>query len=362
MLLGSVTPSLLGSLQACPLRVDFRLKEPAEYRTGNPSAVLGRVAHAVLDEAVREEAWTGDWRPRLDELWTICLNREISAMRARSDQLADVPADRWPDVQLKRARLNRVFASICDLISEAGPAHEVLTEAALIAASGRIRGRADVIVRSPTLHVIVDYKSGAVAGDDGLPMDDYVTQVQLYGYLEHERVGAWPSAAYLMPFDQAPIRIPITQASATLAGADALRELESFNERAQAGAAQPAKPAPDTCRYCSFAPKCEAFWAACSPDWADRLLATRGTVTRIARGQLPVVGLEIEASGGNLPGTPVRLRQLPLDDHPHLRSASVGDTVAATGLAAEPSRGTFRLMPWGHVGLFKVAGSAGGYG
>jgi CRISPR/Cas system-associated exonuclease Cas4 (RecB family) len=261
----------------------------------------------------------------------------------------DIPPERWPNYEITRARLVRVFTQIAALVAEAGGGSEILAEHSLTAANGRIHGRADLIVRSPRLHVIVDYKTGSVTDHEGQPLADYAAQLLLYAYMEHDRTGSFPSAGYLMPFDDAAIRMEVDATSAKEAGRAAIAELDQFNERALTGAEQPARPAPETCRFCPFSIVCAPFWNYCNASWGGRLLAARGTIVRIARGQLPLVNLEVQVVRGSVAESSLVIRQAALSDFPVLADADSGDEIAIVGLVPEPERGTYRIRPSGRL-------------
>ncbi len=337
---------MFAALKACPLRVDFALRQPNVSTQRSVHAVLGDIAHAVLDSAVREAAWNGEWKARLDQLWISAVEAAVNELNASGDRLGGVDPGRWPDYELKRARLIRVFADISELIGRAGPDAQILTEQILVGAGGRIRGRADLIIQSSLLHVVLDYKTGRVASAGGAVNEDYLVQMQLYGYLEKERSGEWPSEAYLVPFGEPALRLSIQPGLASEMVRSALAELDAFNERAAIGT-QPAHPGPLTCRNCDFATRCGSFWEACNAGWIESVVAARGSVVRVARGQLPVVNVEVSVHAGSIPNSPVLIRQIPFDEFPAAEFAEPGRVAALVGLVEEGSRASYRLRPWG---------------
>ena len=281
-------------------------------------------------------------------MWAAAVASVIGELEAAGDHLGDVDPRRWPEYELRRARVAYVFEDIAHLIERAGPNAEVRTEEKLSGAGGLIRGRADLIVRSDRMHVVVDYKTGHVADAAGVVNPDYVTQVQLYGYLERERSGSWPSEAYLVSFGERTECVPINPVRATAIARSALRELEEFNRRAAYGE-QPARPGPTTCRYCDYAARCGPFWDACTPDWSHAIMAARGTILRVARGERPVVNINIQAEAGSIQPGPMVIRQIAVADFPQAARAHPRQVVAAVGLVTESSRHTYRLQPHGHL-------------
>lgn len=337
---------MFAALKACPLRVEFALGQPTLSTHRSVHAVLGDIAHAVLDSAVQERAWNVKGKGRLDELWVAAVETAVNDLNASGDRLGGLDPRRWPDYELKRARLIRVFADISELIARAGPDAEILTEQVLVGAGGRIRGRADLIIQSKLLHVVLDYKTGRVASAGGAVNEDYLVQMQLYGYLEKERSGTWPSEAYLVPFGEPALRLSIQPGLASEMVRSALAELNAFNQRAAIGK-QPAHPAPSTCRNCDFATQCGSFWEACNSGWIESVVAARGSVLRVARGQLPVVNVEVSVNAGSIANGPVLIRQIPLAEFPAAEFAEPGRVAALVGLVEEGSRDSYRLRPWG---------------
>src|SRR5438105_15098315 len=96
-----LSPATCAALQACPLRLDFMLRRPGSARRRSAFAVLGDVAHAALASAVRERAWEGDWRVRLDELWAAEAAGVAGELKAGGDRLGDIDPRRWPEYELR---------------------------------------------------------------------------------------------------------------------------------------------------------------------------------------------------------------------------------------------------------------------
>src|SRR6202012_762598 len=96
---------------------------------------------------------------------------------------------------------------------------------------GKWVGKPDLAVLGKRVHWIVDYKMGGVLdyGTDA-PKSVYVSQLQLYAVLEHARTGEWPGLAYLLPFKQRTVKVPIDPSSCEELASRLETALAGFNE------------------------------------------------------------------------------------------------------------------------------------
>jgi hypothetical protein len=210
-------------------------------------------------------------------------------------------------------------------------------EHAQSAAGGRIRGRADVIRRSPK-HEIEDYKSGAVfEGDSGELKRAYRMQMLLYAVLEHEESGSWPASASVIPLTGDPVVIEIAPAEAEAARDDALAALAHYNQCVEGtdDAGRLAAPGPEQCRFCEFAAVCPAFWRALNPGWRDGpVVAAAGHILAREASQRGLVALRIDVEAGSIDPGEWTIAGVDPARFPEAVRAEPGSLLAATAVLA----------------------------
>ncbi|HEV7529722.1 MAG TPA: PD-(D/E)XK nuclease family protein [Solirubrobacteraceae bacterium] len=296
--LNSVSPSRLKDLAECPLRVAF--KQHAEKSAAKADAqIIGDSLHVALAECIRLGELVGE-----DAAWLV-EERFVGELERQA------PGREVRGVRVAVARLRRIVARILELTSEAGPGAVTLSEEALNAREGAIHGVVDLIIDSERLHVIVDYKTGRTVDEDGEVIPHFQVQLQLYAVLEHDRSGRWPESGVLLRFGGPPVSVSIESGTCERVADEAVESLVGY--QALTGTVPPANAGEVTCRFCSFAPQCPAFWEAISPSW------TRGAVRgRVARAESSAAGgltVWLEEASGSHDGTVVirRLSDAGLD-------------------------------------------------
>ncbi len=141
-----LSPSSYQVMAACRLRAAFSQMRPGRA-PASTSARLGNICHGVLERMVRDHSlMEPNWERLLDDVWAEEVEREGQASVAASEAERLGPPDRWPDFQLKRARLRKAARRLRGLLVALPARVEILPEEPLQAYDGRLRGRADLII------------------------------------------------------------------------------------------------------------------------------------------------------------------------------------------------------------------------
>lgn len=309
---------------------------PGGHNLRTPAMRLGIVCHQVLDKMVSSRSlWDETWLPELDTVWRESVQGEAGTI--------DV-AERWPNYQLKRARLRRTAGQLHELLVSLPADAVVMPEQAMVALDGRLRGRPDLVVRAANTHRVIDYKTGPGVDRQTLTVRPaYARQLQLYALLEAEVSGHWPDSAHLFPLEGEPVAIAISEDECRQLARDALRLLDLFNETSPGG--QPPTISMETCSVCDYATGCGPFWSVYSAEWAPSFVAIHGMVLAVFTSPLGGVSLEVQSTQASAVAETVHIRNIDPGKHPAALKAEVGAEIAATGLREETSRGTFRLGP-----------------
>jgi CRISPR/Cas system-associated exonuclease Cas4 (RecB family) len=321
--LSSVSPSRFNDLAECALRVTFK-QHAALAATKSDPQLIGDSLHGALAACIKSGEFARADIARLVEARFLGeLEKEAPGREVRGTRVA-------------AARLKKIVARVVDLVAEAGPGAVALSEEPLAARGDALQGVVDLIIESERLHVIVDYKTGRATDDEGEITPHFQIQVQLYAVLEHERSGRWPERAILLRFGGPPLSIDVDPADCEIVADRAVDALAAYN--ALIGTVPPASASEATCRYCSYAPRCPAFWDAISPSWVRG--AVRGRVAWAERSAAGGLTVALTDSTGSYEGTVV-IRRLS-EEQIVLGALPIGAELAVCGVYPD---GDGRLVP-----------------
>lgn len=344
----SISPSSASRLLSCGLKAAFdSAPKPPAAGLKSPPALLGTICHDTLDDAARHLFGPADdeaqWREAFEATWDRRL-KEASSHCA-------IPTDRWPGLNKRKVATRRLALAVT---KEADQGAVFLPEEELTLPGGELKGRADLVVRSP-VHEIRDYKTGPVLDSNDNPRDEYVRQLLLYAVMEAAVFGSWPESVVLVPFRGPEIRMQadIRRAEAERAAQAAIEALHEYNG-AIAKDADPegiASPSPSACRYCDYAPHCAPFWGTADAQWADEgLVAVAGRLSEIRVAQNGGVSLEIQTTAGTLESTAVIITPVDPAEFPGVTEIPAGAIVGATELRPHgpgyARTGTATRMAW----------------
>ena len=342
--LKSVSPSRLYWLLRCPFKVTLDLAAPpAAFREGDATK-LGRCVHLALQRLVDSGSVGQADLPAACERAFAAAVEEVVGPQAL--------AELTPGHHLKRARLLNGARWLAKLLDSAS---STATEVALQSGDARIRGTADLVAETADGPVVIDYKSGiprdAQSGE--ALVDDYVRQIQLYGYLVHEAQRMWPVRGWIVPLDGPPIPVAVDPDVCAAVAKTAREVMTAFN--ADPGRA-PAHPSPASCRFCPHQARCDAFAASCDASWAPALVAVIGRVAAFDSVSTGVVSLVIDVERGSIPADRVGVTRVSPLAFPEVTDIAIGSRVLASGLV--PNFGVermFGLTEWGTFELIEDA-------
>lgn len=310
----------------------------------NPILRLGTICHRVLEYVVTSRVlFDEQWREALEEAWT----REVAAEIEVPEGSPGEDPESWPGYEVKRARLFKIAARLRAKLIEI-PSHQVLTEVKLNGRQSKLRGVADLVIRQPGTHHLVDYKSGRVIDRQTKDVrESYRRQLQLYAVIEKETAGEWPDAAELLPLEGPSVSVSVNPSDCEAVADEAVELLAAYN--ALVPGEQPATVSSETCPVCPFITRCPAFWGQVSPAWESQVLAVRGTVLAVQTTPLGGVSLAVQIAAGSISKDVINVRNIKPRHHPSAEAVRVGDLVSISGLRLESTRGTFSLSDFGDL-------------
>jgi len=287
--------------------------------------------HAVLEQAAKgalRAATEPARKTAFDRAWSAAIALEADAAQQYAQRPWPAP-EKWRGYAMKRALTRRLAAQLSDEQQDA----TFVVEEQLSSASGRLRGRPDVIVRAPA-HEVRDYKTGEIHDPEGRLKKNYVIQIELYAALEAESSGQMPDTAAVIGLDGRNEHWELQDAHVTALAATAESALTAYDDAVERGRERElGQPGPDACRWCPWAPRCPAFWDAYDRAWWPEALAVHGTITDKRVAARGTAAMTITVSGGAWPpATVIAVTGIDPVTEPALAESEGGDEVALTWL------------------------------
>jgi hypothetical protein len=289
-----------------------------------------------------------DFDSAFEVAWADAINQQASAAANHPAERHWPPPERWRNYAMRKVATKllgrRISFSGGNGGGSDGGRGGVRVEKSQDAAKGLIRGRADVIRRSP-VHEIEDYKSGALYEEDtGELKPSYKTQMLLYAVLEHADTGQWPLRATLIPLAGEPASIEVVPAEAEAEAAAALSALDSYNGSVSRVSPEAlARPSPDHCRYCEHGVSCPAFWSTVSEDWRDgAFVAAAGYLRGRESAQRGAIALHVDVEAGSVASGAWTIERIDPDRFPAAARAEFGSAFALTSALARDDAQTLR--------------------
>lgn len=272
-------PSQARDLLACGYRLAWDRDPRLVTETKHPKALLGVAGHAVCESAGKgllgatDESW--------NERYGACWDAELRALSEEASSLG--PPERWPGHNLQKALWRNRAREISQRAVLRRPKRvddpSQGVELELEGYDGRLRGKADVVLRDGDLVEIRDFKSGRVLAETGELSDGYKVQLLLYAALYEQNFGIWPYRLVIDPLVREPVLVEPDQLAARRAVEETLAGVARFNTALEEGTLESlAQPSRDVCRFCPHTMRCEPFWHAVNPSWGGRPPALVGSI------------------------------------------------------------------------------------
>lgn len=288
-----VGPSQASDLLACGYRVAWA-RDPRELvETKHPKALLGVAGHAVCERAgkgqleLMDEGWT-DW---YEAAWST----EVGRVAEGAPELG--PPERWPAHNLQKALWRNRAWEVAERTAARRPDQEndpsQGVELELEGYDGRLKGKADVVLREGNTVEIRDFKSGRILADTGELSEGYKVQLLLYAALYEQNFGIWPARLIIDPLVRDPVMVEPDRLAAWRAVEETLAGIARFNAALEEGTLESlAQPSRDTCRFCAHTLRCEPFWRAANSTWDGRPPALAGAIVARTPG---IIELSVQA-------------------------------------------------------------------
>jgi hypothetical protein len=275
-----LSPSLAADLSRCFYRA-AQLRVPAMQAIlhRHPAALLGTVAHRVLDRARRRDfVWPegiailsqSDAKYVSTALW----NMEVVNVAAQAVPHSLITDPRkWPGYALHRARtIHHSAARLTGLVKpnevvRRGAVERRTSEKTLTTSSGDLTGVPDNLLLTDRGIILEEFKTGNIRDDQGTILQRYRDQLNIYAYLVKAVHGQWPLLVRLDTIEgESHQEVPNPAEAEELVQRIRALLVEYRNALAEAGSDPKrqmfrlASPSKTSCYGCAIRAWCEPFW------------------------------------------------------------------------------------------------------
>ena len=259
-----VSPTLLATLQQCQLQAGLRQAKAQQTTRSSKTALLGTIAHRVLEKARTVNKDSEDLRTQAKVIWDkTAAEMEMELQSSPLDRYL-LPIIRWRKYYRRRAQTTRRFEEI---IASRGMSETqiVAIERKFANVTDGFIGKPDVILRKEKGLVIIDYKSAELSDDSEKreeKIESWKQQILFYASIIKEEFGEWPVDGEIRLLNKKVISIAIDQreAKALKQAAQELRDNYNAKITLEVPHSELAQYSVDNCRFCDFKGACNTFW------------------------------------------------------------------------------------------------------
>ena len=258
-----VSPTLLVTLQQCQLEAGLRQANAQQTIRNSKTALLGTIAHRVLEKARTVSKDSKDLRTQAKAIWDkTAAEMEMELQSSPLDRYL-LPITRWRKYYRRRSQTIRRFEEI---IASRG-----MSETQIVASERKFNirdgftGKPDLILRRENGLVIIDYKSGELSDDSESreeKIESWKQQILFYASIVKEEFGEWPVGGEIRLLNKEVIDIAIDPREAMDIKQEAQELRNNYNAKIASGVlpSELAQYSIDSCRFCEFKGACNTFW------------------------------------------------------------------------------------------------------
>ena len=259
-----LSPTLLATLKQCQLRVGLSQAKSQRTTRSSTAALLGTIAHRVLERAGSINGDEEDLRIQAGVIWDKAVEQMEEDLQTSPLDRCLLPIGRWKKYFLLRERTIRRCVEIASShgISET---RVITSERKFDNVRDGFTGKPDVILQGSDGLVIIDYKSAELS-DDSQNREEKIKswqqQILFYASIVKEAYAEWPVSGEIILLNKEIIRIPIDKQEAKSIRQKAQTLKENYNGQIEAGRphSELAQYSVDGCAFCEFKGACDIFW------------------------------------------------------------------------------------------------------
>ncbi len=338
-----ISPTLFASLKQCQLQAGLRQAKAQRTTRSSKAALLGTIAHGVLEKARTVSKDSEDLRTQARAIWDkTAAEIEMELQSSPLDRYL-LPITKWRKYYRRRAQTIRRFE---DIIASRGMSETqvVARERKFDNVTDGFTGKPDVILRKENGLVIIDYKSAELSDDSEKreeKIESWKQQILFYASMVKEEFGEWPISGEIRLLDKEIISVPIDPEKVKALSAEAQTLKEDYNAKVELGVShsQLAQYSVDNCRFCEFKGSCDTFWKE-NPQpipGSDDYGCLSGRVLKLAGGANNRYSIVIASEKTDGSSQDWEVSNLSTDQFGNLEELTQGTFVRLIGFKIEPN-------------------------
>jgi RecB family exonuclease len=259
-----LSPTMLSILKQCPLRAGLRQIKAQRTTKRSKAALLGTIAHRVLEKADAIDGHSENTREQASAIWDETVKLIAQDLQTSPLDCHLLPIHKWKGYYLLRERTIRQCEEI---VSNRGSSETRFVSSERKFSSDRkgLTGKPDLVLRRADGLAIIDYKSGILPQETEAQkekIESWRRQVLFYAVVVHAEFGEWPVVGEIRLMNKEVIPIPIEPEAATEVAEEAAALMADYNARIKAFAShsEMARYSPEGCAFCESKGSCDTFW------------------------------------------------------------------------------------------------------
>ena len=345
-----LSPTLFATLKQCPLRAGIRQAKAQQTTRSSTAALLGTIAHRVLEKAGTINRDSKDLRSQVEALWDQIV-REVEAelQTSRLDRHL-LPIRKWKKYFLLRERTIRRCEDIVSSHGLSGT-QVVASERKFDSVKDGFTGKPDLVLRRENGLVIIDYKSGELSDDSQIreeKIESWQQQILFYASIVQQEFGEWPVGGEirLLNKEVIPITIDPQEAKALKQSAQELKD--NYNTKILSGVSHSelAQYSVKSCAFCEFKGACNTFWKK-NPQpipGTDEYRCLSGQVLKVTTGKGRNGSIVIRSEKSDEGSQEWQISNLSAEQFGNLKELEQGTLVRLIDFKIEPND-SYRAKP-----------------
>ena len=342
--------TLFATLKQCPLRAGLRQARAQQTTRSSKAALLGTVAHRVLEKVRTISRDSEDLRTQAEAIWGEVVGGMEKELQTSPLDKYLLPIRKWRKFFVLQQRTVRRCEDIV-LSQGMSETQVVASERKFDSVRDGFTGKPDLILRRANGLVIIDYKSAELSDDSQNreeKMELWQQQILFYASIVKEEFGELPVGGEIRLLNKEVISIPIDlqKVKALLEETQNLRE--DYNTKIEAGVvhSELAQYSVEGCAFCEFKGACNTFWKE-NPQpvpGTDEYGCLSGRVLRLAIGRNDRHFIVIASEKLGEPSQEWQISGLSTEQFGNLEGLELGALVRLINFKIE-SDGSYRAKP-----------------
>lgn len=300
-------PTLFVTLKQCPLRAGLRQAKAQQTTRSSKAALLGTIAHRVLEKASTINRNSDDLRIQAEVIWDQVVGEIEKELQASPLDMSLPPIRKWSKYFVLQQRTIRRCEEIA-LSHGISETRVIASERKFDSVKDGFTGKPDLILRRTKGLVIIDYKSAELSDDSESreeKIESWQQQILFYAAIIKETFGELPVKGEIRLLNNEVIHTPIDLQKVEALSEEAQKLKEDYNTKVEIGVplSELAQYSADNCKFCEFKGVCNTFWKE-NPQpipEIDEYGCLSGRVSKVTTGKSRKASIVIrsEKSDGN---------------------------------------------------------------